>query len=160
MAKKVTKPVIVAEQQVGWRDLIIKPRKAGTHRCTSVMVALVKEPQGKTRAFARVTLDDQLLLTGLRVVEGMNGLFVSYPNDPYYKGEELKCLFYPVTKELREHIEECVVWGYLIQVASAPVPDYLIPEKESIPLLMAKLAVLADQDSMTAGLIERLRELI
>lgn len=76
---------------------------------TNVQVHVLKESLGKTKAFARVVLNEQMQLTGLRVVEGSNGLFVSYPNDPSYKGEDYRSLFYPLTKELREHVEHCVL---------------------------------------------------
>ncbi len=76
---------------------------------TNVQVHALKESLGKTKAFARVVLNEQMQLTGLRVVEGSNGLFVSYPNDPSYKGEDYRSLFYPLTKELREHVEHCVL---------------------------------------------------
>jgi len=79
---------------------------------TSSQVFPLKELHGKTRALARVTLNDQIHLTGLRVVDGTNGLFVSYPNDPSYKGDEYKSLFYPVTRELRDHIEGNVLEKY------------------------------------------------
>jgi len=51
-------------------------------------------------------------LTGLRVYNGTNGLFVSYPNDPRYKGEDYKQLFYPVTKELRDLVETAILKEY------------------------------------------------
>ena len=76
---------------------------------TSVQVYVLKEPMGKTRAMARIVLNDAFQLTGLRVVDRANGLFVSYPNDPMYKGEDYRSLFYPVTKDLRDHIEEVVL---------------------------------------------------
>ena len=73
--------------------------------CTSVQVYPVKESSGgKTKAMARVTVNDQLQLTGLRIVDGVNGFFVSYPLDPSYKGEEYYSIYYPLHKELREHI--------------------------------------------------------
>ena len=78
-------------------------------KVTSVQVYLLKEPLGKTRALARIVLNDAFQLTGLRVVDGANGLFVSYPNDRGYKGEDYRSLFYPLTKDLREHIEEEVL---------------------------------------------------
>jgi len=78
--------------------------------CTSVQVYPVKESAGgKTKAFSRVTLNDQLQLTGLRVVDGVNGFFVSYPLDPNYKGEDYHSIFYPLQRELRDHIEQCVL---------------------------------------------------
>ena len=49
---------------------------------THCQVFPLKETMGKTRAFARVVINEQLQLTGLRIIDGSNGLFVSYPNDP------------------------------------------------------------------------------
>lgn len=79
---------------------------------TQVQVFPLKESLGKTRALARVVINDQLQLTGLRVVDGSNGLFVGYPNDPTYKGEDYRSIFYPLSKELREHVEHCVLEKY------------------------------------------------
>lgn len=67
---------------------------------------------GKLKAFARIVLNDQLQLTSLRIYEGAKGLFVSYPNDPAHKGNDYRQLFYPVTKELRNHIEEVILEEY------------------------------------------------
>jgi stage V sporulation protein G len=79
---------------------------------TGVQVFPLSMPVGKTCAFARVMLADQLQLTGLRVVDGSNGLFVAYPNDPTYKGDDYRSLFYPTTKALREEIESKVLALY------------------------------------------------
>ncbi|HSQ41067.1 MAG TPA: SpoVG family protein [Fibrobacteraceae bacterium] len=81
-------------------------------QATHVQVYILKDPVGKTRAFARVVLNEQMQLTGLRVVDGSNGLFVSYPNDPNYKGEDYRSLFYPITKDLRERLEQAVLEEY------------------------------------------------
>lgn len=81
-------------------------------KVTEVRLFIVKEPQGKLRAFVRVVLNDELQLTSLRLYEGSNGLFVSYPNDPTLKGEDYRQIFYPVSKELREHIEAVVLAEY------------------------------------------------
>jgi len=86
--------------------------------CTGVQVYPAKEAGGKTKAFARATINDQLMLTGLRVVDGVNGFFVSYPLDPSYKGEDYRSIYYPISKELREHIEQCVLEKYQ-QIISA-----------------------------------------
>ena len=78
-------------------------------KITSVQVYILKEAMGRTRAMARIVFNDAFQLTGLRVMDGANGLFVSYPNDPNYKGDDYRNLFYPVTNDLREHIEEEVL---------------------------------------------------
>ncbi len=80
--------------------------------CTSVHVYPFKESGGKTKAMARVSINDQLQLTGLRIIDGVNGFFVSYPNDPYHKSEDYHSIYYPIQKELREHIEQCVLERY------------------------------------------------
>ena len=76
---------------------------------TQVVVVILPSPVGKTRALARVVINDQLQLTGLRIVDGSNGLFVGYPNDPSYKGGDYRSIFYPLSKELREHVEHVVL---------------------------------------------------
>jgi stage V sporulation protein G len=80
--------------------------------CSNVQVYPIKEPMGKTKAMARVTINEQLQLVGLRVVDGINGFFVSYPLDPHDKSEDYRSIYYPITKELREHIEQCVLEKY------------------------------------------------
>lgn len=79
---------------------------------SNVQVYPIREPKGKMRAFARVLLGDQLQLTGLRVFDGSKGLFVSYPNDPYHKGEDYRQIFFPTTGDLREAIEQAVLEEY------------------------------------------------
>lgn len=81
---------------------------------TSVQVFPFKEGPllGHTKALATIVLNDQLCIRGLRVIEGENGLFVSYPTDPFYKGEDMRSLLFPITRQLREHIENCVLEKY------------------------------------------------
>lgn len=67
---------------------------------------------GSVKAVATVVLNDQLLVRGLRVMDGCNGLFVSYPLDPFFKGEEFRSQVVPMTRQLREHIENCVLEKY------------------------------------------------
>lgn len=67
---------------------------------------------GHIKALAQIVLNDQLVIRGLRVIEGEYGLFVSYPNDPFYKGEDLRSICNPLTRQLREHIENCVLEKY------------------------------------------------
>lgn len=79
---------------------------------TNLQVYPVKEPKGKLRAYARVLLDDQLQLTALKIYQGSGGLFVSYPADGDIKGEDYRQVYYPVTRELRDHIEAVVLEEY------------------------------------------------
>lgn len=64
------------------------------------------------KGVAEVVLNDQFLVRGLRVMEGENGMFVSYPIDPFYKGEDMRCIAQPITRNLRENIENCILEKY------------------------------------------------
>lgn len=90
-------------------NIVLDPKPKAV---TSCQVFPVKEPVGKTRALARVVLRDDMQLTGLRIVDGVHGLFVGYPNDPGYKGDDYRSIFYPLTSELRDEIEEALIAKY------------------------------------------------
>ena len=66
---------------------------------------------------ATIVLNDQIQIRGLRVMDGENGMFVGYPNDPFYKGEDYRSICLPITRQLREHIENCVLEKYQAAVA-------------------------------------------
>lgn len=67
---------------------------------------------GHIKALANIILGNQFLIRGLRVMDGENGLFVSYPIDPFCKGEEFRSLCNPLTRTMREHIESTVLEKY------------------------------------------------
>ena len=71
---------------------------------------------GHLKAYASVVLNDQLNIRGLRVMDGENGLFVGFPIDPFYKGEDFKSVVFPITQQLREHIEKCVLEKFQCEV--------------------------------------------
>lgn len=73
---------------------------------------------GHVKALASVVLNDQLHIRGLRVMDGENGLFVGFPLDPFYKGEDFRTVVFPITRQLREHIENCVLEKYQYEVES------------------------------------------
>ena len=90
-------------------DIALDPKPKAV---TAVQVYPLTEPMGKTRGFARVQLHDELQLTGLRIMDGVHGLFVAYPNDPGYKGDDYRSIYYPLTAVLREEIEKAVIAKY------------------------------------------------
>jgi stage V sporulation protein G len=74
-------------------------------------------PLATVKAMATVVLNDQLIIRGLRVINGSNGLFVSYPVDPFNKGHDFRTICNPITRQLREHIENCVLEKYQAAIA-------------------------------------------
>jgi stage V sporulation protein G len=81
---------------------------------TNVQVYPFKDALSLThcKALATIVLNDQFTVRGLRVMEGDFGLFVGYPLDPYFKGEDFRSVCNPLTRELREHIESAVLERY------------------------------------------------
>jgi stage V sporulation protein G len=69
---------------------------------------------GHLLGLAAIVLNDQFQIRGLRIMEGAveNGLYVGYPNDPFYKGEDCRSVCCPITRQLREHIEKVVIDKY------------------------------------------------
>ena len=56
------------------------------------------------KAFAQVTLDGVLRLTGIKIFEGDNGPYISYPKNP--KSKQSLCFMFPTDKALRDHISD------------------------------------------------------
>ena len=82
---------------------------------TNVQVFPFKEGanMGKMKALATIVLNDQIQIRGLRVMDGEYGLYVGYPVDPY----NIRSQVMPITRQLREHIENCVLEKYQAAIA-------------------------------------------
>jgi stage V sporulation protein G len=81
---------------------------------TQVQVFPFKEgpSMGHLLGLATIVLNDQFQVRGLRIMDGEHGLYVGYPNDPFYKGEDFRSVCCPITRQLREHIENCILEKY------------------------------------------------
>lgn len=60
-------------------------------------------------ATANIELDDQLIIRGLRIMKGDNGLFVAFPIEKPADGSGFRSIVYPSNRELREHIENTLL---------------------------------------------------
>ena len=107
-------------------DLVARIQELETQVNTTMQVTDCKvfpfregPSMGHIKALANITLGDQFLIRGLRVMDGENGLFVSYPIDPFFKGEEFRSLCNPLTRTMREHIESTVLEKYQQSIATS-----------------------------------------
>ena len=71
---------------------------------------ITKLPDSKTLAFASITFDGCFVVTGLKVLNGKNGLWVAMPNRK--KDEEYIDTSFPITKEFRQYIIDTVLAEY------------------------------------------------
>jgi len=84
---------------------------------TEVKVQLFEgKSVGHVKGLAEIVLNDQIIIRGIRINMGENGLFISYPIDPFYKGENLRSIAFPITRNLREHIEAVILEKYNEQI--------------------------------------------
>ena len=83
---------------------------------TNVSVYTLNDSNSKTVALATVTVSDCLVLTGLKIVKGKKGMFVSMPqrklSKPDKNGNEYADIFFPVTHAFREELNDAVLDAY------------------------------------------------
>lgn len=83
---------------------------------TNISVYTLNDTDSKTVALATVTISDCLVLTGLRIVKGKKGMFVSMPqrklSKPDKNGNEYADIFFPVTHNFREELNNAVLDEY------------------------------------------------
>lgn len=73
---------------------------------------------GHIHALANIILNDAIMIRGLRIMKSDNGLFLSYPVDPFFNGVDYRSLIVPITREVREYIENEVLKQYHKEVAN------------------------------------------
>ena len=66
------------------------------------------EPKGNQLGYASVTLNGGFALTGIKIMEGRNGPFVSLPSVKDGQGG-YRDIFFPTTKELRAELNTVVM---------------------------------------------------
>lgn len=106
----------LAEQE----DNIMNKKKINAFDCicvTDVRISPIKQIEGltHTKALAEVVFNDQLLIRGIRIVEGENGLYISYPftfHPTTGEDGQPRSTVFPITKVLRDHVEAVVLEKY------------------------------------------------
>ena len=66
---------------------------------------------GATKAFCDLSILDSLVIKGLRVVEGKEGLFVSLPREAGRDGKWYNTVI-PLKREIKDEIEKLVLEAY------------------------------------------------
>ena len=67
--------------------------------------------EGATKAICDVSIADEFLVKGFRIVEGKNGLFVGVPREQGKDGKWYNNVF-PLTAQAREALNEAVLSAY------------------------------------------------
>jgi stage V sporulation protein G len=79
---------------------------------TAVQVWPVHKGESRIKAMATITVNDSLRLSGLRIVEGKNGLFVSWPSEKKAGTDHYFNFVQPVSREIGDAIQREVMEHY------------------------------------------------
>lgn len=85
---------------------------------TDVVVFPVKKKSENSclNAFAKLVINDQFLVNGIRIIEGKNGPFISFPKE-YNKADGKNFdICFPVTAELRSYLSDQILSQYSISL--------------------------------------------
>lgn len=80
-------------------------------KITETRVFMLGNQDNALKAFASITIDDAVCITGIRIIEGKNGVFMTMPQSKDNEGEYHDVAF-PITKEAREAIQDAVLDEY------------------------------------------------
>lgn len=69
------------------------------------------ETDGRMRAIASITLDEEFVVHDIRVIDGNNGLFVAMPSKRGVDGE-FRDIAHPINSDTRAKIQEVVLAVY------------------------------------------------
>jgi stage V sporulation protein G len=74
------------------------------------------KPEGSfVEAFAKIVINDELLINGIKVVRGRKGLFIGFPQEFDKKEGRGYDICFPVSLELRQHISDAVLNQFKLQ---------------------------------------------
>ena len=77
---------------------------------TDVRVRKVTE-EGKMKAIVSVTFDEEFVVHDIKVIEGLNGLFIAMPSRKMADGE-FRDIAHPINATTRQKIQEAVFSEY------------------------------------------------
>ncbi|HEX6923146.1 MAG TPA: septation regulator SpoVG [Bacillales bacterium] len=73
--------------------------------------------EGRMKAIASITIDDEFVVHDIRIIDGNNGMFVAMPSKRTPDGE-FRDVAHPITSSTREKIQSSVLEEYQQAVSS------------------------------------------
>ncbi len=96
--------------------------KKGRYRnlnITDIRVRIVNNNNDKLKAVASITIDDELVVHDIKVINGKDGYFLSMPSRKTAEGE-FKDIVHPIKTEVREMLKEKILAEYEKVAAEQP----------------------------------------
>lgn len=85
---------------------------------TDIRVRLVNNNNDKLKAVASITIDDEIVVHDIKVINGKDGYFLSMPSRKTNEGE-FKDIVHPIKTEVREMLKEKILAEYEKALATA-----------------------------------------
>jgi stage V sporulation protein G len=88
-------------------------------KITEVRIFPQANKENKLCAFANITFDGCFVVRGLKVLEGVRGLFVVMPSRKV-KGDDYRDVAHPITAEFKDYIQQEVLKAYELYIEHEP----------------------------------------
>lgn len=85
---------------------------------TDIRVRLVNNTNDKLKAVASITIDDEIVVHDIKVINGKDGYFLSMPSRKTNEGE-FKDIVHPIKTEVRESLKAKILAEYEKALANA-----------------------------------------
>lgn len=69
------------------------------------------EGENKLKGYASVTFDDSFVIHNIKILQGLNGLFIAMPSRKTKNGE-IKDIAHPITSQFREKIQNAILEAF------------------------------------------------
>lgn len=69
------------------------------------------EKEGKMKAVASITIDNEFVVHDIKIIDGDNGLFIAMPSKKTLDGE-YRDIAHPINSETRDRIQRSVIQAY------------------------------------------------
>ena len=78
---------------------------------TDVRIRKINNSEGKMRAIVSVTFDDEFVVHDIKIIEGINGLFIAMPSRKMGEGD-FRDIAHPINSETRSKLQEAIFEEY------------------------------------------------
>ena len=88
---------------------------------TDVRVRMVTK-EGKMKAVVSITLDNEFVISDIKVIEGEKGLFIAMPSRKSADGE-YRDIAHPINKDTRQTVQALILEKYEEMLASEGIEE-------------------------------------
>ncbi len=78
--------------------------------------------EGRMKAIASITIDNEFVVHDIRVIDGNNGMFVAMPSKRTPDGE-FRDIAHPISSSTREKIQQAVLEVYEKAIEQQPIEE-------------------------------------